>query len=49
MAACAISYVARGERPGTTAALVSIPTLFNVLFHVAGVVVLAISVMMYGF
>ena len=30
MAACAIAYAARGQRPGISAALVSIPTLFNV-------------------
>ena len=49
MAACGIAYAARHQRPGTSAALVSIPTLFNVLFHAVSVVVFAVSVMMYGF
>jgi len=49
MAACGIAYATRGERPGTSAALVSIPTLFNVLFHAVSIVVFAIGVMMYGF
>jgi hypothetical protein len=49
MAACGIAYAARDQRPGISAALVSIPTLFNTLSRVVGVVVFAIGVMMYGF
>ena len=49
MAACGIAYAARGERLGIAATLVSIPTLFNALFHAVSVVVFAIGVMMYGF
>jgi hypothetical protein len=49
MAACGIAYAARDQRPGISATLVSIPTLFIVLFHAVGVVVFAISVMIYGF
>jgi hypothetical protein len=49
MAACAIAYAARDERPGVSATLVSIPTLINTLSRVVGVVVFAIGVTMYGF
>ena len=49
IAACAIAYAARDQRTGIAAVLVSIPSLFTVLFHAVSVVVFAISVMMYGF
>jgi hypothetical protein len=49
MAACGIAYAARDQRPAISAALVSIPTLFMVLFHAVSIVVFAIGVMMYGF
>jgi hypothetical protein len=49
MAACGIAYAARDERPGISVALVSMPTLFNLLFHAVSIVVFAIGVMMYGF
>ena len=45
MAACAIALAARGERLALAAALVSIPTLFNVL----GVIAFAVSVSLHGF
>ena len=49
MAACGIAYAARHQQPLIAAALVSMPTLFNALFHVLSIVVFAIGVMMYGF
>lgn len=49
MAACGIASAARHQRPGMAAALVSIPTLFMVLFHAVSMVVFAIGVTMYGF
>src|SRR5438105_4473517 len=45
MAACAIALAARGERLALAAALVSIPTLFNVF----GVIAFAVSVSLHGF
>jgi hypothetical protein len=44
-----VACAARGERLGIAAALVSIPTLFNVLFRVVGIAAFAIGVMIYGF
>ncbi|MBR1124356.1 hypothetical protein JQ628_22705 [Bradyrhizobium lablabi] len=49
IAACGIAYAARNQRPAISAALVSTPTLFMVLFHAVSIVVFAIGVMMYGF
>jgi hypothetical protein len=49
MGACGIAYAARDQRPGISATLVSMPTLFTALFHAVSVVVFAIGVMMYGF
>jgi len=49
MAACGIAYAARDERPGISAALVSMPTLLTILFHAVSIVVFVIGVMMYGF
>lgn len=45
MAACAIALAARDRRLGLATALVSIPTLFNVL----GIIAFAIGVSLYGF
>ena len=45
MAACAIALAARNQRLGLATALVSIPTLVNVL----GVIAFAIGVSLYGF
>lgn len=45
LGACAIAYAARDQRLGIATALVSIPTLFNLL----GVIAFAISVSIYGF
>jgi hypothetical protein len=49
MGTCGIAYAARDQRPGISATLVSMPTLFTALFHAVSVVVFAIGVMMYGF
>jgi hypothetical protein len=49
MGACGVAYAARDQRPGISATLVSMPTLFTALFHSVSVVVFAIGVMMYGF
>jgi hypothetical protein len=45
MAACAIALAARNRRLGIATALVTLPTLFNVV----GVALFAISVALYGF
>jgi hypothetical protein len=45
LAACAIALAARDRRLGLATALVSIPTLFNVL----GIIAFAIGVSLYGF
>ena len=49
MAGCGIAYAARDQRLASAAALVSIPTLYTVLFQAVSIVVFAIGVMMYGF